>query len=236
MTNTESYAVPRVAMAPSGEEFNVYCDESCHLEHDRFKAMSLGAVWCPLNKVREVNKRLTEIKERHGIKRGAEVKWTKVSPCNKALYMDLIDYFLDDDDLHFRGVVVPDKSVLRHSDFSQTHDQWYYKMYFNLLKSIFDREARYYVYIDIKDTHFDHEIIRRVQPIRSEEVQIMQLVDILTGAIAYRHNNEVITKDTSATKVELINRLAVRSGVSLTKTTLLSEKKVNLLIWQPGRM
>lgn len=254
MDNAESYAVPCVAVQPSGEEFNVYCDESCHLEHDRFKAMSLGAVWCPLNKVREVNKRLTEIKERHGIKRDAEVKWTKISPCNKALYMDLIDYFLDDDDLHFRGVVIPDKSILRHSAFSQTHDQWYYKMYFNLLKSIFDREARYYVYIDIKDTHsgenaaklldvcandaydFDHKIIRRVQPIRSEEVQIMQLVDILTGAIAYRHNNEVVTKDTSATKVELINRLVVRSGVSLTKTTLLSEKKINLLIWQPGRM
>ena len=62
MTSMESYAVPRVAMAPSGKEFNVYCDESCHLEHDRFKAMSLGAVWWPLNKVLEVNKRLTEIK------------------------------------------------------------------------------------------------------------------------------------------------------------------------------
>jgi hypothetical protein len=30
--------------------FNVYCDESCHLEHDRQQAMVLGAVWCPLGK------------------------------------------------------------------------------------------------------------------------------------------------------------------------------------------
>ncbi len=28
--------------------FNIYCDESCHLEHDREKVMVLGAVWCPL--------------------------------------------------------------------------------------------------------------------------------------------------------------------------------------------
>ena len=32
------------------EIFNVYCDESCHLEHDRQKVMVLGAIWCPLEK------------------------------------------------------------------------------------------------------------------------------------------------------------------------------------------
>ncbi len=35
--------------------FNVYCDESCHLENDRQKAMVLGAVWCPLDKTREMS-------------------------------------------------------------------------------------------------------------------------------------------------------------------------------------
>ncbi len=28
--------------------FNVYCDESCHLENDHQKAMVLGVVWCSL--------------------------------------------------------------------------------------------------------------------------------------------------------------------------------------------
>ena len=237
----------------SGEEYNVYCDESCHLQRDRFKAMSLGAVWCPKSKIREVNKRLVEIKQKHGIKRDAEVKWTKISPCNKDLYMDVVDYFFDDDDLRFRGLIVPDKSLLHHDRFSQTHNEWYYKMYFTMLKTIFNRFARYYVYIDIKDTHsgenakkledvcanntydFNHEIIRRVQPIRSDEVQIMQLVDVLTGAIAYRHNHDIITNDTSRTKIDVVNRIIIRSGVSLTKTTLLSERKMNLLIWESSK-
>ena len=233
----------------SGEEFNVYCDESCHLEHDRFKAMSLGAVWVPKSKARAVNKRIAEIKARHGVKADAEVKWTKISPCNKGLYEDLIDFFFDDDDIHSRGLVVPDKSKLRHDDFNQSHDLWYYKMYFTMLKTIFVRSARYYVYIDIKDTHsgenaeklcdvlansqydFDHKIVRRVQPIRSDEVQLMQLVDILTGALAFRHNHAKLTEGVSRTKVELINRIVHRAGVSLIKTTLLSEDKMNLLIW-----
>jgi hypothetical protein len=34
--------------------FNIYCDESCHLEHDQQKAMVLGAVWCPLEKIKKI--------------------------------------------------------------------------------------------------------------------------------------------------------------------------------------
>jgi hypothetical protein len=43
------------------ETFNIYCDESCHLENDHQKAMVLGAVWCPLDKTREIAVRLRVI-------------------------------------------------------------------------------------------------------------------------------------------------------------------------------
>ena len=62
------------------ETFNVYCDESCHLEHDQQKAMVLGAIWCPLDKSREISIRLREIKQKHRMAPQFEVKWTKVSP------------------------------------------------------------------------------------------------------------------------------------------------------------
>lgn len=62
--------------------FNVYCDESCHLENDGQKAMVLGAVWSPFSKREEINKRLREIKKQHGVGEDFEAKWTKVSPSN----------------------------------------------------------------------------------------------------------------------------------------------------------
>lgn len=89
-------------------EYNVYCDESCHLENDRQKAMVLGAVWCPKDKRWEIAERIREIKQKHGLERDFEIKWTKVSPSKLAFYQDIVDYFFDDDDLHFRGLVVPD--------------------------------------------------------------------------------------------------------------------------------
>ena len=42
--------------------FNIYCDESCHLENDGEKVMAIGGVWCPANKKDEIFHRLREIK------------------------------------------------------------------------------------------------------------------------------------------------------------------------------
>ena len=58
------------------EIYNIYCDESCHLENDRQKAMAIGVVWCPLDKSREIAVRLREIKQKHGLSSLFEVKWT----------------------------------------------------------------------------------------------------------------------------------------------------------------
>lgn len=231
--------------------FNIYCDESCHLEHDGINVMVLGSIWCPQSKLKEINRRIQEIKARNGIKKEAELKWTKLSPSQQDAYLDLVNYFFDDDDLHFRAVVIPDKSKLDHKRFNQTHDDWYYKMYFEMLKHILAPRDRYEIYIDIKDTHsfrksqklkevccnsmydFSSSIIERLQPIRSDEVQIMQLVDILIGATAYANRFFPSDKEKSTAKTSVINLIKRRSGYTLNKSTLYGDRKFNLLVWAP---
>ena len=75
------------------ELYNVYCDESCHLENDGIKVMALGAIWCPVAKRAEISKRLREIKLKHGLSADFEIKWTKVSKGKLDFYLDVIDYF-----------------------------------------------------------------------------------------------------------------------------------------------
>lgn len=135
------------------ETLSFYCDESCHLLNDHQKVMTLGTVWCPTERRREISERLREIKARHRLPRTFEVKWGKVSFSKALFYQDWLDFFLDDDDLHFRAVVVPDKGVLNHDGFGQTHDDWFHKMYFVLLSAVLKPENRHRIYIDIKDTH-----------------------------------------------------------------------------------
>lgn len=231
-------------------EYNIYCDESCHLEKDISNAMSIGAIYCRKDKIKEINDNIIRTKSKHGITKNSEVKWTKISPKNKALYIDLIDYFFHDDDLCFRGLVIKDKHNLNHEKYKQTHDDWYYKMYFEMLKPIFSPKDSHNVYIDIKDTNsnykaqkllevcrnsqydFNARIIKKIQPIRSHEVQIMQLVDILVGAITYVNRNFGEDEKIGETKKEICRYIQTISGYSLQKTTLLREKKMNILAWE----
>ncbi len=228
------------------EIFNVYCDESCHLENDRQTVMVLGALWCPLDKAREISVRLREIKQKHGLPANFEVKWTKVSQAGKHFYLELVDYFFDDDDLHFRVLIVPDKSLLRHDAFpGQDHDVWYYKMYFDMLKVIFHPDAQYRIYLDIKDTRgsrkvaklhqvlcndrydFSQHVIERLQLVHSHEIEQLQIADLLIGAVAYLNRG----LHGNAGKLSIIKRMQQRSGYDLTRTTLLREEKMNIFRW-----
>jgi hypothetical protein len=101
------------------ETFNIYCDESCHLEHDNIPPIVLGAVWCPTKDCREIAINLRAIKQRHSLAKDFETKWVKVSPAKLDFYQDVLNYFFDVERLHFRAVVIPDKGKLRHDIFSQ---------------------------------------------------------------------------------------------------------------------
>jgi hypothetical protein len=224
---------------------NIYCDESCHLENDHQRVMVLGAVWCSTAKAREINVRIREIKTAHGLNKKLEIKWTKVSTAQADFYLELSNYFFDNADLHYRGLIVPDKTVLQHGVFQQTHDDWYYKMYFDMLKVILSPEEQYRIFLDIKDTRsankvqklhevltnnmydFSRSIVQSVQNVKSDEIEVLQLCDLLTGAISYA-NRELTS---SPAKIQFIERMRQRSGYQLTKTTLLRESKLNLLRW-----
>jgi len=225
--------------------FNIYCDESCHLEHDGQSAMTMGAVWCPLDKTKELFKEIRDIKEKHGLKRDFEIKWTKVSPSKLDFYSELLNYFFDNENLHFRCLVVPNKNKIDHGRFNQDHDTWYYKIYFDLLKVIFNPDYKYRIYIDIKDTNggekieklhevlcnkqydFDRKKIEKLQIVKSDEVELVQLADFLIGVISYVSRG----LDTSVAKSALVEKTRELSKYSLTKSTLVQEEKFNIFIW-----
>ena len=227
--------------------YNIYCDESCHLEHDQLKAMSLGAVFCEKAAVKHVSEQVRQLKTAHGLSRQFEIKWTKVSPAQLEFYQAVIDLFFNTPELHFRGVVIPDKSLLRHEQFGQDHDDFYYKMFFTLLKVIFVPRNQYAIYLDIKDTQsqdmvqglhdclcnsqfdFDRESIQRIQQIRSHESELLQVADLLIGALSYLHRG----LNSSAAKLALIEQIRRSSGYSLERNTWYREEKFNLLVWQP---
>ncbi len=242
------------------ETVNIYCDESCHLQNDGETVMAIGAVYCPASKKKEIFERLFELKQKHDLipkhkknekdnRAYYELKWNKVSKSKLEYYKDVINYFFDDDDLHFRTLIVANKAKIDYEKFKHTHDTFYYKMYFGMLKAILNPELAHYIYIDIKDTRskekvhkleqvlrndkYDYakEIIKQVQQVRSHEVELIQLADLLIGAMAYINRGKTASKP----KNELIALIKHRSKYSLTKSTLLRENKFNIFIWEPQK-
>jgi hypothetical protein len=229
-------------------EYNIYCDESCHLEKDPHKAMVLGAIWCASKARQEIFDAIKGIKVKHRLKPDFEIKWHKVSLTKLAFYKEIINYFFDSTKLHFRALIVADKKELNYEAYGHTHDEFYYKMYFDMLKIIIRPKDTYNIYLDIKDTtgidkvnklhevickaHYDFSksIVKKIQEVRSDEVSILQITDLMIGALSYYYRD----LHSNMAKVELVDLIQQRSGYSFMNSTLPSESKFNLFIWHTG--
>ncbi len=130
-------------------KYDVFVDESCHLEHDAISVMCIGYTKVPRLAYDELKQNFRSIKEKHGIKN--EIKWSKFSKKRLPLYFALIDFFFNTP-LEFRCVLVKYKERLNHEDFNRgSHDNFYYKMTYYLLRPN-PPGLEYRVFMDIKDT------------------------------------------------------------------------------------
>ena len=145
-------------------------------------------------------------------------------------------------------MIVPDKEKLDHEKFNQSHDDWYYKMYFVLINQILSLKHGYSIYIDLKDTcsqrkieklhqilcnsnyDFDCSIVKKIQPVQSHEINIIQITDLLIGAQSYV-GRELDVEGGNPAKLKLVDFIRTASGCSMRKNTLPRSEKFNLLIW-----
>ena len=217
----------------SEKTFNFYCDESCHLENDHFPFMLLAYTSVAYNQIKNHKDRIKRIRSKHNFY--TEIKWAKVSNSKFSFYNDIIDYFFETD-LKFRALIINKKQV-NNDMFDQNYDDFYYKMYYQLLNHKINMEYSYNVYLDIKDTlsaykvnklkeilNINYSAIRNLQNMHSKESEFMQITDLLIGAISYhlRGYNRVTAKN------KLIEKIKKSANQDLTYSTPLSNSKFNL--------
>ena len=210
--------------------------------------MTLGAIQYPFDKIRTMSKKITQIKDKYNCK--GELKWTKVSIKNIDFYFELIELFFSDSDLKFRCLIVNNKYNLDHSLYNDgEHNNFYYKMYYELLKNIIENNSldSFNIYIDIKDTKgstkvfklhnvlankfydFNKNKVKKIQQIRSHESNLLQLSDFILGAVTYC--NRDLTS--SHAKLHIVNKIKELSGYNLKQTTPPWENKFNLFHFSP---
>jgi hypothetical protein len=228
------------------KEYNIYCDESCHLENDKLPIMVIGGMWCPKEEVKTISDQIRAIKEKHHAR--GEIKWVRISNSREAFFLELVNYFFVTPSLNFRCLVVDDKSKLNHEQFNQgSHDSFYYKMYFTMLKNIVNPRHRYNIYLDIKDTRsaqkvatlkdvlcnnvydFQQKIIGNIQNIHSHESELLQLADMFIGAVSY-YNRKL---KTNGAKVNVVNSIISNAGQNIDRSSPPWIDKFNIFIFTP---
>lgn len=229
-------------------EYNIYCDESCHLYYDTSDFLILGAIQCPKLIRKSVCEDIKNIKKKHHLDPSFEIKWTKVGIGKVEFYQELVDYFFLQNNLKFKCLVVGDKQKLTKSlqkdlnKINEAYNLWYYTGYYALLDGLINPSNNYNIYMDIKDTKggqrihqlhtvlcnnvYDYKknVIKKIQLIRSNESEILQLTDLLIGAIGYYNRFKDIIdagtyyEDYNKGKVHIIEHLKQISGLTLSGT------------------
>lgn len=212
--------------------FNMYCDESTHLQNDRKPYMIIAYVSSAYNQLSQHKEHFKMLRSKYKIK--GEIKWSKVSKSAYPFYNELIEYFFATD-LNFRAIIV-NKSQIDETREGFGYNDFYFKMYYQLLFHKICDNHYYNIYLDVKDTRSQNKLnklseilnnkssIRNIQFIKSHESYLMQLTDLIMGAINYhlREEKKVIAK------TQLIEKIKSHSAINLSKSTLKSEEKFNL--------
>ncbi|MDR0535179.1 MAG: DUF3800 domain-containing protein [Puniceicoccales bacterium] len=208
---------------------HLYCDESRHLPHDRESHMLLGLVSCPADKVRASHLELRDLARRHGLTDDYEMKWTHVRPGKLPFYEAVIDWFFARDYLSFRALLLPDKHEVYQRLPEDSQDIAYYRLYAQLLLAAMEPENRHRAFIDQKDTRGGHKIdevqkmlrfarndadgqtVQSLQQIQSHEARLLQLTDVLLGALGAARLGRTLPPPKQA----LVSKIAAAIGSPL---------------------
>ncbi len=232
--------------------YNVYCDES-RQSKDRY--MVLGGLIIPAGNVEVFNATMKNFREEQ--KMFSELKWTKVSNQKIKEYKRFVDYFFalnNTDKLHFHCIIV-DNHQVNHRKFNKGDKELgFYKFYYQLLLHCFGRDYcrgandRFIVHLDQRTSSYplsDLKLIlnrginkkysissspfRSIEPKNSKLSELIQMNDIIIGAIGFQKNGYDLLSDSRQSKKDLAAYIASQAGFAdLRKDTPWREKRFTI--------
>jgi len=226
-------------------QFDIYCDESRQDLLASLKSVTrtnryscIGGLMVPSTDREVIKDKIKELMVRHQV--FGEVKWGTVTPSKKRFFLDLVDLFFYYSSLQFRVVVI-DATKINHSLYNANDQELgYYKFYYQLLAHWIDATSSYRVFTDqktnrdkrrlselkrITNRKYGHASIQSIQSIDSSESIILQLQNVLMGAVGYKYNYQ--NYGASEAKKDVVERIEYHLGHPILRTTS-SEYKFNV--------
>ncbi len=171
-----------------------------------------------------------------------ELKWAKVSNGKRDEYSLLMDYFfalLNQDCVHYHSLIIDTHRVDHRRFNGGDHELGFYKFYFQLMLKFgrkycangqpislhvrLDERCSKQSLTDIKrmlnhalrrKTGHDTRPYKSVEPRNSKTCDMIQIVDIITGAIGYCKNGFHLLPGSNQAKCYLVDYIAQHAGVA----------------------
>jgi len=224
--------------------FDVYCDESYPdlfaSRNPQARYMTIGGLWLHSSQRQLFKEAIHALRDEYRI--GGEFKWQKATPSKEMFYRRLARWFFEQEErLRFRCVAVDRQQVDLVRYHQSDQELGFYKFYYQLLHHwIFDFND-YLIFCDFKNNRHRDRLhvlqqclnasnlssrVLQVQAVRSSESVLIQLADLLTGAVAARLNDAL--RDDSA-KGRVVGTIESCLGHPI-QHTLRSEQKFNVFV------
>lgn len=194
---------------PEKKKRTLFCDESSQ-SNARF--MVIGGVITPFENVEIISEHINQKKSDLGL--NSEVKWTKITNQKQREYQELTNYFFslcNNDKLHFKCIIIDNHRIDNRQYNAGNRELGFFKFYYQLLLHSFGRwysdECELHVLLDQKSTNQSLDDFREIlnngiasrysissRPYKQVEFRdskltpILQLNDLVIGAIAHRKN------------------------------------------------
>ncbi|MFT5654397.1 MAG: hypothetical protein ACI9XU_000111 [Arenicella sp.] len=228
-------------------EYNLYCDESRHTSDASQRYAVIGALQCPRSEKRSLVSSIHHLKAKYNAQ--GEFGWKRLSPNKAEFYQELLTLFISSDALNFRCIVV-DRSSLNHDEFNEGDSELgFYKLYYQMLVHWLKPGSSYFIYLDWQQNSCTDRFsslrqvlinkligranIEALEPVESDTQPLVQLADLLIGAVGYHCNALDKLETASATKINFCRVLSESLERSdLTSPTYKSESKFNIFHWQ----
>lgn len=223
-------------------DLEVYCDEArqeLFAGRSRDGFVVIGGLWLESARREHLKARIGELRERHRVR--GEFKWQKVSPSRESFYLDLVELFFGEP-MRFRAIVL----AAQEMDAVRFHDAdtelMFYKFYYQMLHHWILGQNTYRIFVDVRTNRVRGRVrtlervlrnanltaeIACVQALPSRELDVMQLADVLVGAVGFHFNGG----GTSAAKGAVVSRIEEHLDHPIRPTSR-AEQKFNIFRFQ----
>lgn len=224
--------------------YHIYCDESRQCQH---RYMVIGGIILEESHVKAFENTMTKYRQETNVTQ--ELKWSKISASYLNKYKRFVDYFfalINNDKIHFKCIIV-DTHQIQHKKYSGGDKELsFYKMYYQLLLHKFlvkyyrdEDKSKFIICMDnrtssysltefrdilnrgfVKKTDIQYHPVANVEARDSKKSEVIQINDLILGAIGFQKNGIHLVDGSSAPKKELAKYISNGAGMAdLTKNT-----------------